>query len=984
MFLASLVKIIFVDEVHLLNDPTRGATIEVVVSRMKMTSHATGLRLLAVSATVPNINDIAEWLRVSGAPQPESYKMSEELRPVKLRQVVLGFYCQASCKDFQFDLSLSYKLGRVIEEYSQKKPTLVFCSTRKGVMHTAAILAKAINLVPPGPCKERLTKVASSVRDSKLRELLVAGVGYHHAGLDFNDRKLIEEVFCSGNLPVLISTGTLAMGVNMPAHLVVIKSTMQYCDGKCCEYSETQLLQMIGRAGRPQFDTTATAVIMTKMSLKTKYESLLSGTQIVESSLHKNLAENLNAEIVLRTITDISLAMDWIRSTFLYIRVFKNPQHYGYPADIDNGTVEKKLQDLCLRELKSLASVDLINLSENGKDLSPTAAGRLMANYCVTLATMGKFSDVKGSETLEELLELVASCHELSEVQLRVTDKKTLNALNADKTSATIRFPMKGKIRSREMKINCLIQANFGCLPIQDVSLNQESGRIMRIAQRLSKCLSEYLSYGEHFAAYSAALTLAQCFRAKLWENSVHVARQIHGIGHKLSTALVNAGITTIEKLRQSQPRHLEMIMNRQPPFGNNVMTNVAALPHYELSIKQVGNWGENYANVSLGVRQVADSAKDAKRPTPHVGMILVGDADGKLVFKRKLVFSGVGEWSSTLKINRAENADELTVNIICDKFVGLDVRANFTPSYLTKRCESTKPLTLAEKPKEIPKQIQFSPGGSHRDCNHRCADKSTCAHDCCKNGVAVPVKSRTVIGSGIGKFFNTVATNADKMPQAQSEYWANNCQQPKIDNLSKFRFTRNQNSAEPPRVFSPETPNFNLELEFIDDDDDEKDDVVDGRKDEDDGSVIIISDDDDKKSNAVDEVVIQIDSDPDWAHLLDDDTFDDFEPPLPTVLASEISPFQSAFRWKSPVQMQQLMANNTNAEDEHVNVPSPNQGPNTATRYPTKTDFVPASVLYYGFNNPVDPLIPDNIMATPTPDDRSVDNGTCDEDNIL
>ena len=60
-----------------------------------------------------------------------------------------------------------------------------------------------------------------------------------------------------------------------------------------------------------------------------KYENLLNGTQLIESSLHKNLIEHLNAEIVLHTISDISVAVEWLKYTFLYIRVMKNPKHYG-------------------------------------------------------------------------------------------------------------------------------------------------------------------------------------------------------------------------------------------------------------------------------------------------------------------------------------------------------------------------------------------------------------------------------------------------------------------------------------------------------------------------------------------------------------------------------------------------------------------------------------------------------------------------------
>ena len=73
------------------------------------------------------------------------------------------------------------------------------------------------------------------------------------------------------------------MGVNLPAHLVIIKSTQHYTTNGFEEYSETELLQMIGRAGRPQFDTTATAVIMTKQCWQLKYEKLVGGKQIIES-----------------------------------------------------------------------------------------------------------------------------------------------------------------------------------------------------------------------------------------------------------------------------------------------------------------------------------------------------------------------------------------------------------------------------------------------------------------------------------------------------------------------------------------------------------------------------------------------------------------------------------------------------------------------------------------------------------------------------
>lgn len=62
----------------------------------------------------------------------------------------------------------------------------------------------------------------------------------------------------------------VAIGDNLPAHLVIIKSTEYYTFNGYREYNECQVLQMIGRAGRPQYDTTATAIIMTKISMKVR------------------------------------------------------------------------------------------------------------------------------------------------------------------------------------------------------------------------------------------------------------------------------------------------------------------------------------------------------------------------------------------------------------------------------------------------------------------------------------------------------------------------------------------------------------------------------------------------------------------------------------------------------------------------------------------------------------------------------------------
>ena len=83
------------------------------------------IRFIAISATIPNIDDIATWLSSDFYTPATVYKLNENFRPVKLDKIVYGYYCAAAVKDFNFDLSLNYKISSVIDAHSNGKPTLI-------------------------------------------------------------------------------------------------------------------------------------------------------------------------------------------------------------------------------------------------------------------------------------------------------------------------------------------------------------------------------------------------------------------------------------------------------------------------------------------------------------------------------------------------------------------------------------------------------------------------------------------------------------------------------------------------------------------------------------------------------------------------------------------------------------------------------------------------------------------------------------------
>uniref|UniRef100_A0A3Q4G5E7 Probable ATP-dependent DNA helicase HFM1 n=1 Tax=Neolamprologus brichardi TaxID=32507 RepID=A0A3Q4G5E7_NEOBR len=716
--LLQLVRLFLIDEVHVVKDATRGATLEVVVSRMKAvhtfrTSQypeaSLSMRVVAVSATIPNVSDIADWL--SNENGPAIYlDMDESYRPVKLRKVVLGFPCGPNQTEFKFDLSLNYKIANIIQTYAEQKPALVFCSTRKGTQQSAAVLAKDARFIMSIEHKQRFDVQSSVVKHP---HLVALGVGYHHAGVDLSDRKLIEEAFTLGDLPVLFTTRTLSMGVNLPAHLVVIKSTMQYVAGSCQEYSEADLLQMIGRAGRPQFDTSATAVIMTKIQTREKYLKLMNGIEVIESSLHSHLVEHLNAEIVLQTISDVKMALDWIRSTFLYIRALKNPTHYGFSADLDRCGIEAKLQELCLKNLNSLSSVGLISMDED-ITIKPTEAGRLMARYCIAFDTMKQFSKVSGTENLSDLVGFLYYSREFSDIQLRMNEKRSLNGLNRDKNRVTIRYPIDGKIKTSEMKVNCLIQAQLSSIPVQDFGLTQDTAKIFRIGMRISRCLSEFLSQRVKavFSAVVNSLILAKCFRAKLWENSPYV------------NCLFGCNFCKL----------YVQILNRHPPFGNQIRESVIHLPKYDVMLEQLPRYSSTTAEIVLKVSLKNQAQLLTRRAAQdhHHASVVIGDADNNVVFLQKLtdvmLLKG-GSWSKKIDVAKAMKGDEISVHLISSEYVGLDIQQKFTVYYSTFRLF----FSLFK--------CSFADLGNKRLCNHFCKNKAFCAHDCCKVGVTVTRK---------------------------------------------------------------------------------------------------------------------------------------------------------------------------------------------------------------------------------------------------
>lgn len=638
--LLELVRLFLIDEVHILKE-ARGATLEVVVSRMK--SIGTNVRFVALSATVPNSEDIATWLgKNPGCPSSPACEMrfGEEFRPVKLQKFVYGY--QTAGNDFMFDKTLDKMLPDIIKKHSSGKPMMIFCMTRAMCVGTAKMLAEKWKSLQqherywPGPSR------GFSFKDKELHVTGSCGVAFHHAGLDASDRALIERLFFEGCLQVICCTSTLSVGVNLPAYLVIIKNTVTWADGQTKEYADLEVMQMIGRAGRPQFDDTAVAVIMTKRENRIRYEKMVSGAETLESCLNGNLVEHMNAEVGLGTITDIDSAKTWLRSTFLYVRLKRNPAHYKFDQRRGPESTDKDLGEICETNIDLLHQAGLVLKHESR--LKCSELGNAMTRYYIKFMTMQTILGLEEKASVSHVLFVLSQSQEFKDVRFRSGEKGLYKELNK-----LVKYPLKEELLSAFHKAYILIQFEIGMMEFPaeanfqkyKTTLMQDKSLIFQHCHRVIRCIIDSKLHFKDSVSVRSALEVARSLKARVWENSPLQLRQIEGFGPASVKKLVNAGIRSLEMLENLEPYKIESILSRNPPFGTKIVRAARDIPKLQVLTHQVSKSGNRKDPVKVKVRAEIGYLND-KAIGKYRGMILFANflaerSDGLLIDFRRI-----------------------------------------------------------------------------------------------------------------------------------------------------------------------------------------------------------------------------------------------------------------------------------------------------------------------------------------------------------
>jgi len=421
------VGLVVADEVHLIDSPNRGPTLEVILTRLMQLINP---QVLALSATINNYRDLAEWL--------DAVPVKSDYRPVKLYSGVfhgneVRWHPEKPKLTLPADLLPVFEIAK--DTMKRKKQSLVFVSTRRNAESLAEKMGKVIDPFITREEKTSLVKLSHDVSHvldhptkqcQRLGECLQKGAVFHHAGLVARQRSMIEDAFRAGLVKVICATPTLAAGVNLPAYRVVVRDLKRFESFRGMDYIPVlEAQQMMGRAGRPKYDTEGEAILIagTEEEAKRLREQYVMGDS-------EDIVSKLGVEPVLRMHVLSLIATTW-GTTRESLMEFFGRTFYAHQYR-DMTALERELEKV-LRMLRKSGFIEMdgagsgdfgefvqaSSLGSKGGAIRPTKMGKRVAELYIDPLTadhmMKCISEMEEQKKMGELsvLHSISGCLEM-------------------------------------------------------------------------------------------------------------------------------------------------------------------------------------------------------------------------------------------------------------------------------------------------------------------------------------------------------------------------------------------------------------------------------------------------------------------------------------------------------------------------------------------------------------------------------------------
>ena len=620
------VKLIIIDEIHLLHD-IRGSVLESIISRIMLSKISKNkydyftnqeIRLIGLSATLPNFYDVANFLQVN--PKKGLFYFDSSFRPIPLKQTFLGICEKKGIKKMTLTSELTYT--KTVEKVSENKQVIIFVHSRRETVKTA----------------EALINSAKAVDKNTLLFLYQNGVGVHHAGMTVKDKKTVEDYFNNKLINVIVSTATLAWGVNLPAHCVIIKGTQVYRPelGRWGELSFLDILQMMGRAGRVGYinekNNYGEGIIITSEEELLFYLSMMNQNLTIESQLIRALPDALNAEIVNGNITTVTEGAIWLRYTFLYQRMMKNPETYGITKeefDMDKDLFKRRC-DLIHSAARLLEKNGLIKYDINKGEFISNNIGKIASFYYIKHSSMGTYiQNINENMNELDILRLFSISEEFKLIPLREEEKKEIKSL-----SNKVPFPLKSGIEESCTKINILLQCYISNISLEGYAISSDMVFISQNAGRIFKALFELCL--QHSWAKLSLICLKFCkeIKHRIWSVMTPLRQFkiipeiiIHKIESKEQLTFdrfCELNVTQMTELLRIQKNNCDSIYKLIHTFPKvNVEINVQPLTRNCLFIEVIVipdfNWLTNY------------------HPHKEMFHLIIEDNDGQIILHHEM-----------------------------------------------------------------------------------------------------------------------------------------------------------------------------------------------------------------------------------------------------------------------------------------------------------------------------------------------------------
>ena len=562
------------DEIHLINESTRGPTLEVVLAQLKKISRT---QILALSATIKNADEIARWL--------EAGLVSSDWRPVKLNEGVLLDNKIMYKGNKEVKIPLQYKnsftnlVNHIIKQGNQ---ALVFGTTRNMAESTARNLATRVNKSLTIEEKQKLKLASSEIlrtgeqtKQSKdLAKLVAQGVSYHHAGLSPSQRRIIERNFKQGSIKILGSTPTLAAGINLPARYVIIKSVYRY-DITLGSYPipVLEFKQQSGRAGRPQYDKEGDAIVIAKNEYDAEdlyHRYIEAETEDIESRIAAEpaLRRIVLGQIATNNTQTIDELVDFIGQTF-----------YGYKEDPTN------LSSILGKVIKFLKEEALI--TKDPEYLIPTSFGRRVSQLYIDPLSgiiirdglMRANSKAKELLTDMSFLHLVCATPDVRYITVRKNDAiAIINYMSDHEDEILLQLPVDSfelELFMNQLK-TALILLDWISETPEDLILDRHSVGSGDVYSVVSN--AEWLLYATSEIAKLLGYSDISLKISNLHNRVINGIKkelvdlvQIPGIGRVRARLLFDKGFKTREILKETNPKEILKI----PGFGTELVKSI-------------------------------------------------------------------------------------------------------------------------------------------------------------------------------------------------------------------------------------------------------------------------------------------------------------------------------------------------------------------------------------------------------------------------